>query len=104
MDVAKVIKEVFFFLALAVLGAVLYVLLLDYPDGTLWYMSESIQSPIAVYYHQYCYTPNMHQSDSIDKILGLQQKWGLDDTPSDIESKTSVTYPTGVDYYSTNWY
>ena len=104
MDVATVIKEVFFFLAMAVLGAILFSWLLDYPDGALWSISEGVQTPIAFYYHQYCYTPNMHQSDEVDKALGLTPKWGLTDSPSNIENKNSVSYPSEDSYYSTGWY
>ena len=102
MDVAKFIKEAFLFLGLAVLGAILYTWLLAYPDGALWKVSENIQTPISIYYNQYCYVPNMHQSDYIDSKLGLKQNWGVYNTPSNIENADSVTYPSGVCDYSTD--
>lgn len=102
--VGNVIKEVFFFLAMAILGVVLYTQLLEYPDGALWRMSEAVQTPIAFYYHQYCYTPNMHQTDETDRVLGLTPIWNLHNTPSNIENKDSVSYPAGNSYYTTDWF
>lgn len=104
MDVAKVIYYVFLFLGIAVAASILYKVFFDYPDGTLWWASRSIQVPMSAYYYRYCYIPEAHQSDSVDEALG-GTSLGYEATPYNLgvydgtDDITTFTYE-----YTTGWY
>lgn len=103
MDVANVVKEVFFVMAMAILAVILYELFFVYPDGSLWVMTERIQAPISAYYYRYCYIPNLHQSDGIDTALGMDVVYTLENTPYNLESVDTADYAGTGSYYTTGW-
>lgn len=104
MEISRVVVGVFFVLAMAILAAILYNLFFSYPDGSLWHLTRSIQSPMSAYYYRYCYIPNIHQTDAIDESLGIDILYDYESTPYDIENTDTVSC-SGSSYflYSTGW-
>lgn len=100
MSVATVIKEVFFVLAMMILAVTLYNVLCSYPDGALWVISNNIQAPIAQYYYEYCYLPNIHENDAVDSALGCHVLYSVTNTPTN--HTTTVAYPAN-NFYTTGW-
>lgn len=125
----SMVKNVFLTLAGAVAAAVLYVLLfgavnlegeqIATPDvagfsynlsnwkGALWYAAEFIETPISMYYYNYCYTPNVHANDYVDDQLGgIKLGWSnYRNTPANLAGDTDLYDFSGVTsgYWSTGW-
>lgn len=87
-------------------------------QGVLWYAAESIETPISRYYYEYCYLPNIHQSDYVDEALGgiknsAYYNGNIQQTRTDLSYDASNPCAdfynfgvslTGIPYYSTGWY
>lgn len=39
--------------------------------GVLWNAAIAVESPIAHYYYQFCYLPNVHAGDYVDAAIGM---------------------------------
>lgn len=85
-------------------------------QGVLWYVAETVETPISRYYYQYCYLPNIHQNSGVDIALGGKYNTSyfngnIQKTKSDLSD--SALYPSadlynfqdvnGVYHYSTGW-
>lgn len=75
--------------------------------GVLWYVAEYMEKPVAKYYYDYCYVPNIHQSDYVDEALGLTlKKPGLWDTTAILTGDNDVIQDKPAEegvYWSTGW-
>lgn len=81
--------------------------------GVLWYAAEAMETPIARYYYEYCYLPNIHSNDYLDEALGGTYNTDyyngdLQDTETDLSDDDSSMYyfrsTDGIQYYSSGWY
>ena len=88
-------------------------------EGVLWYMGKAMETPIARYYYEYCFLPNIHQNDYVDEALGgkanpdMYDGTNIHKTQSNIGNDTSDPYvdlynfinkTDGVTHYSSGWY
>lgn len=64
-------------------------------EGALWYMARNMESPIARYYYDYCYVPNVMQSYDTDLALGMTVKYpDLNSIPTDLSGIDLVNIKT----------
>lgn len=112
MEVANWVKGVFFTMMCAVIMTGCYFLLLNYnngnQDGALWYATRQIEHPIAKYYYSYCFLPNTHMEDGVDKALGgilYADNTNIMETESDLSTDTSdnCSFSSSSSHYSTGW-
>ena len=88
------IKEVFLLIMMTTLALVLYWVFFGQAStghkGVLYWLCYNLEAPIAQYYYNYCYLPNVHNSDYIDMELGVQ-----------VYGKSDYSQITMADYNST---
>ena len=89
------IKEVFLLIMMTTLALVLYWVFFGQDStghkGVLYWLCYNLEAPIAQYYYNYCYLPNVHNSDYIDLELGVKM----------YHNKTHYSQITMADYNST---
>lgn len=83
-------------------------------EGALWHLARAVETPIARYYYEYCYLPNIHQNDYVDQALGGSPKVGdIQKTETDLTRNFTKPYDDthdfqdeyeGVYHYSTGWF
>lgn len=78
--------------------------------GVLWYMALAVEVPVAKYYYDFCYLPNVHANDYVDSALGGSPNsvtFGsgrLYDTATDLFTADSDMYDIGsVKKWSSGW-
>lgn len=78
-------------------------------EGVLWYMTEYLETPIARYYYEYCYLPNVHANDYVSEALGMYKNEdyynnNIQKTASDLSVSTDASndFYYGATY-STGW-
>lgn len=109
----RVVKGVFYLMGMATVALLLYWVFFGQDgnwEGALFWASRQAENPIAQYYHQYCYTPNVHATDYLDIELGCTV-YGVSD-PADftgdmfnsyqVNDDSYISYPSGT-HYSTGW-
>ena len=109
----RVLKEVFLMLLCCTVALILYFIffgvnLAPYGtwEGLISYSARAVETPIARYYYEYCYLPNIHANDSIDEALGgTSTVSNLFQTPADLSSSgtDTVSFHSVVPYYTTGW-
>ena len=109
MDLHKYVHSVFMVMMCAVLMSTLYIALFGYGSyqGALFYACKGLEYPISRYYYYYCYTPNAHLDEYIDKEQGATISYNINNmykTESDLSSDNSdnVTFNKS-NHYSTGW-
>lgn len=111
----SMVKNVFLMLMGAVVAVTLYFIFFGQGtwEGLLWFATRQFEVPCALHYYEYCYLPNIRQSDGVDEALGGVLQYGIQQTPSDLsnDSILTVTFPvtmTSADnverVWSTSWY
>lgn len=113
MDLAKWVKGVFFTMMCAIIMSALYAWLLDYKvntGGALWYVARQVEHPISKYYYSYCYLPNIHMEDGVDKALGgllYADTTNIKETESDLSTddgtSDNCSFSSSSSHYSTEW-
>lgn len=118
----KLVKDVFLMLLGVVVALVLYVLLFGTQnfegntvdgvtvynrwDGALWFAARAVERPIARYYYEYCYLPQIRSTDYVDAELGCNLIADIQLTPTNLASGSpdhmSYTQATG-DRWGTGW-
>ena len=113
----NVIKEVFLIIMMTTLALILYWVFFGQPapgsgfQGVLYWMCHNIEVPISQYYYNYCYLPNMHNSDYIDmelgcKLYGKTNHADLSHTDYNslaIDDMSFISYPSSG-HYSSGWF
>lgn len=110
----KLVKNVFLMLLGSTVAMILYFVFFGVDlapygqwEGLLMFSSRAIETPIAKYYYDYCYLPNIHYSDSVDRALGgvSSVTVSLQNTPSNLTSSSSdyMDFSTVTNHYSTGW-
>lgn len=79
--------------------------------GALWYAAEQLETPIAKYYYEYCFLPNIHSNDYVDEALDgsksstYYKNGNLQLTETNLSGNNDL-YTFGsssIPHYSTGW-
>ena len=90
----KFVKNVFLMLMGTIVALLLYRAFFGQHSGgiewkgALMFAAEAIEQPISRYYFEYCFLPNIHSTDAIDRQLGCTVTTG---TSSDLFSGIQLT-------------
>lgn len=77
--------------------------------GVLWHMALAVEGPISRYYYDFCFLPNVHTSDYVDKALGASPNnsvysgGNLYSTVTDLRSDSDMYNVSSVSDWSSGW-
>ena len=77
-------------------------------NGVIWDITDNLDFYVSRYYYEYCYLPQIHANDEIDKELGLTV-YDAQSTPSDLSSNGKLSCGAAIGVNGSNkvfenWY